>query len=165
MSPNPKPHACARLASHLAATYAAPDTQAAIALFRQLVSHLRCAAYNKSAWGNSGLESMNPNPKPHACARLASHLAATYAAPDTQAAIALFRQLVSHLRCAAYNKSAWGNSGLESMNPNPKPQACARLASHLAATYAAPDTQAAITLFRQLVSISTQSLALRTCSM
>ena len=45
---------------------------------------------------------------PYARARLASHLAATYAAPDTQAAIALFRQLVSHLRCAAYNKSAWG---------------------------------------------------------
>ena len=31
---------------------------------------------------------------PYARARLASHLAATYAAPDTQAAIALFRQLV-----------------------------------------------------------------------
>ena len=35
---------------------------------------------------------------PYARARLASHLAATYAAPDTQAAIALFRQLVGHLR-------------------------------------------------------------------
>ena len=35
---------------------------------------------------------------PYARARLASHLAATYAAPDTQAAIALFRQLVSRLR-------------------------------------------------------------------
>jgi methionine salvage enolase-phosphatase E1 len=31
---------------------------------------------------------------PYARARLASHLAATFAAPDTQAAIALFRQLV-----------------------------------------------------------------------
>ena len=38
---------------------------------------------------------------PYARARLASHLAATYAAPDTQAAIALFRQLVSYTSYAA----------------------------------------------------------------